>query len=292
LNDKSSDYGLSSSTILTSRFGYESARLIHLAQKNLYIIIGLIGAIVVLSILNIFGALDYFPISGEKVDKIVDIILLLVLIVVLVPLTLLLLRSRNVLDRWTEMFERNSIATGLTIAMNKRSREEAIHALVQSVDEIGEALEEYKTSTKSDLKEFFDVSIGDGNTRTRYDILIDSSRVVNGSDVDANKSNTKNKSIQLKKILEDYGAVIMKIVDGHVDKDIVESFVGSLTRYASVSKKRVGLGIIIGEESSPEAKEAANNFISKRGYGLSNKLLLLIDKPSYTSINIPTAANT
>jgi hypothetical protein len=68
--------------------------------------------------------------------------------------------------------------------------------------------------------------------------------------------------------------------------------VGSLTKYASVSKKRVGLGIIIGEESSPEAKEAANNFISKRGYGLSNKLLLLIDKPSYTSINISTAANT
>ena len=278
---------------MTSRFGYESARLIHLAQKNLYIIIGLIGAIVVLSILNIFGALDYFPISGEKVDKIVDIILLLVLIVVLVPLTLLLLRSRNVLDRWTEMFERNSIATGMTIAMNKRSKEEAIHALVQSVDEIGEALEEYITSIKSDLKEFYDVSIEDGNTRTRYDILIDSNHVVNGSDVDANKSNSsKNKSIQLKKVLEDYGAVIMKIVDGHIDKNIVESFVDSLSRYVSVSKKRVGLGIIIGEESSPEAKEAANNFISKRGYGLSNKLLLLIDKPSYTSFNVPTAANT
>jgi hypothetical protein len=293
LNNKFSDYGLSSSTILTSRFGYESARLIHLAQKNLYIIIGLIGAIVVLSILNIFGALDYFPISGEKVDKIVDIILLLVLIVVLAPLTLLLLRSRNVLDRWTEMFERNSIATGMTIAMNKRSKEDAIHALVQSVDEIGEALEEYITSTKSDLKEFYDVLIDNGNTRTRYDILIDSSHVINGSDVDANRSNSsKNKSIQLKKVLEDYGAVIMKIVDGHVDKNIVESFVDSLTRYASVSKKWVGLGIIIGEESSPEAKETANNFISKRGYGLSNKLLLLIDKPSYTSINVQTAANT
>ena len=264
-----------------------------MAQKNLYIIIGLIGAIVVLSILNIFGALDYFPISGEKIDKIVDIILLLVLIIVLVPLTLLLLRSRNVLDRWTEMFERNSIATGMTIAMNKRSREEAIHALAQSVDEIGESLEEYITSKKSDLKEFYDVSIDDGSTRTRYDILIDSNHVVNGSDVDANKSNSsKNKSIQLKKVLEDYGAVIMKIVDGHIDKNIVESFVGSLSRYASVSKKRVGLGIIIGEESSPEAKEAVNNFISKRGYGLSNKLLLLIDKPSYTSFNVPTAAKT
>jgi hypothetical protein len=220
LNDRFSDYGLSSSTILTSRFGYESARLIHLAQKNLYIIIGLIGAIVVLSILNIFGALDYFPISGEEVDKFVDIVLLLVLVVVLVPLTILLLRSRNVLDRWTEMFERNSIAAGMTIAMNKRSREEAIHALTQSVDEIGEPLEEYITSTKSDLKEFYDVLIDNGNARTRYDILIDSSHVINGSDIDANRSNSENKSIQLKKVLEDYGAVIMKIVDGHVDKNM------------------------------------------------------------------------
>jgi hypothetical protein len=67
----------------------------------------------------------------------------------------------------------------------------------------------------------------------------------------------------------------MKIVDGHVGKNIAESFVGPLTRYASASKKRVGLGIIIGEESSPETKEAANNFISS-GYGLSDKLLLLI----------------
>jgi hypothetical protein len=238
---------------------------------------------VVLSILNIFGALDYFVISSEKVDKIVDVILLLVLIVVLVLLTLLLFRSRNILDRWTEMFERNTIATGMAIAMNKRSKEEAIHALVQAVDEIGGPLEEYITS-KSDLKEFYDVSIDDGDTRTKYDILIDSSHVVNGSG-NASKSNSKNKSIQLKKVLEDYGAVIMKIVDGHVDKNVVVSFVSSLTRYVYTSKKRVGLSIIIGEEISPEAREAANNFISKRGHGLSNTLILLIDKPSNTSIS-------
>jgi hypothetical protein len=61
--------------------------------------------------------------------------------------------------------------------------------------------------------------------------------------------------------------------------------VSSLTRYVYTSKKRVGLSIIIGEEISPEAREAANNFISKRGHGLSNTLILLIDKPSNTSIS-------
>jgi len=279
MNDKYIDHNLSSSTILTSRFGYESTKLIHLAQKNLYIIIGLIGALVALSILNIFGALNYFSTSSEQVDKIVDIILLLVLIAVLVPLTLLLLRSRNVLDRWTDMFERNTIATGMAIAMNKRSKEEAIRALVQSVHEIGEPLEEYIASRKSDLREFCDVSIGEGNERITYNILIDSSHLLTDGNVN------KSKISDLRNVLEDYGAVIMKIVDGYVERSHVESFVDSLTRYVSISKKRVGLGIIIGEEFSPEAKESANKFISQRRKVVSNKPLLLIDKPSNTSMS-------
>ena len=127
--------------------------------------------------MNILGVLDYFSSSG--VDRVVDVILLLVLIGVLVPLVLLLLRSRKVLDRWTDMFERNTIATAMRIAMTRRGKEEAILALTQSVDEISEPLEEYVLSKKSDLREFLDVSIGDGKTSTTYDILIDASHVLN-----------------------------------------------------------------------------------------------------------------
>jgi RsiW-degrading membrane proteinase PrsW (M82 family) len=119
---------------LTARFGNESARLIHSVGKNLYVVIGLIASIAVLSIMNILGVLDYF--SSNGVDRTVDVILLLVLIGVLVPLVLLLLRSRKVLDRWTEMFERNTITTAMSIAMTRRGKEEAIRALAQSVEEI------------------------------------------------------------------------------------------------------------------------------------------------------------
>lgn len=45
----------STSTILTARFGHESVKLIHLVEKNLYIVIGLIAAIAILSITNILG---------------------------------------------------------------------------------------------------------------------------------------------------------------------------------------------------------------------------------------------
>ena len=264
-----SDYDLSSSAILTTRFGNESARLIHSVGKNLYIVVGLIASIAVLSIMNILGVLDYF--SSNRLDRVVDVTLLLVLIGVLVPLVLLLLRSRKVLDRWTEMFERNTIATAMRISMTSRGKKEAILALAQSVDEISEPLEEYIMSKKSNLTEFLDVSIGDGKTSSPYDVLIDSSHVLDGDD--------KNRGNSLRKVLEDYGAVIIKIVDGYVDRSQVESFVDSLAKYASVSKNQVGLGILVGEDISPEAKESVSKFISERRR-LPINHLLLIDKPS------------
>jgi hypothetical protein len=238
--------------------------------KYLYIVVGLIISIAALSLLNILGLLDYFSSSG--IDRVVDTFLLIALIAVLIPLVLLLLRSRKVLDRWTDMFERNTIATAMRIAMTRRGKEEAILALAQSVDEISEPLEEYIMSEKSDLREFLDISIGDGITST-YDILIDSSHLLNGDN--------KNKGNSLRKVLEDYGAVIIKIVDGYVDRRHVELFVDSLAKYAFVSKNQVGLGIIVGEDISPEAKESVSKFISeKRRGGLPINHLLLIDKPS------------
>jgi hypothetical protein len=105
---------------LTARFGNESARLIHSIGKNLYLVIGLIASIGVLSIMNILGVLDYF--SSNRVDRVIDVILVLVLIGMLVPLVLLLPRSRKVLDRWTDMFERNTIATAMRISMAREAK--------------------------------------------------------------------------------------------------------------------------------------------------------------------------
>ena len=57
-------YYPASSTILTSRFGYASAKLIHSVEKNLYVVLTVIVSIAALSILNTFGThpgnVDYF----------------------------------------------------------------------------------------------------------------------------------------------------------------------------------------------------------------------------------------
>ena len=224
----------------------------------------------VLSILNILGALDYFSTSSEQVDKIVDLTLLVVLIAVLMPLVLLLLRSRNVLDRWTDMFERNTIIATMSITMAARTKEEAILGLSQSIQEISKPLQEYIDSRKTSLNEFLDVSIHNNNNLI-FDVLLDSDHVLN----DGSSSSASN---NLKNVLKEYGAIIIKIVDGDIDRNLVRSFTDSLLKYNSVTKHPIGMGLVIGDSLTDDAREHANkiSFHRKRGIGQ----LILIVKPS------------
>ena len=202
MRDRISDYDSSFSTILTTRFGHQSAKLIHSVEKNLYVVIGLIASIAVLSLLNIMDTLDYFSSNSAGVDKTVDILLLLILIDVLVPLFLLLLKSRNVLDRWTDMFERNTIATTMSIAMTDTSKEAIILALVQSVEQISEPLQEYINSKGNNLAEFLNVSLDKNDTDLRFDILMDANHVLDDGDSSSINNN-------FRQVLKEYGAVII-----------------------------------------------------------------------------------
>jgi hypothetical protein len=286
--DKASDYNLSSSTILTARFGHESVRLIHSVQKNLYIVIAVIAAIAVLSVLNIAGALNYFSLSEPSseeheisatpnisVDKIVDITLFLVLLAVMAPLILLLLKSQNVLDRWSDMFERNTITNTMAITMTNKSKEEAILALAQSIQQISEPLQDYIDSKRtSDLSEFLNVSINNANNNETlvFDVLLDSDHVLSDDNVSI--------SDNLKSVLDKYGAVIVKIVDGNIHTGSVESYVASLMKYISVTRRPVGIAFMIGESLSDDA----NKYLSKNSFYRKSRItqLILMAKPSST----------
>lgn len=278
MRDRISDYDSSFSTLLTTRFGHQAAKLIHSVEKNLYIVIGLIASIAVLSILNIMGALDYFSSNSGGVDKTVDILLLLVLIVVLVPLFLLLLKSRNVLDRWTDMFERNTIATAMSIAMTDKSKEAIVLALMQSIEQISEPMQEYINSKRNNLAEFLNVSLDYKDTNLRFDILMDANYVLD----DGGSSSSINNNFR--QVLKEYGAVIIKILDAVIDRNHVESFADSLSKYSSITKNRVGLGLLIGEELTDEAREYARKIPLHRKRGINH--LILIAK---TSSNQPSS---
>ena len=262
------EYYPASSTILTSRFGYASAKLIHSVEKNLYIVLAVIVSIATLSILNTLGILNYL--HPENVDYFVDLTLSIVLIIVVVPLVFLIIKSKNVLDKWNDMFEKNTISTSMNIVMEDRTKEEALKALAFSVGEISEPLHAYIESKKSDLSEFYDVNV---NADLKFNILLDANHVLNDGSTISNS---------LKQILQEYGAAVVKIVDGAVDKNTVESFVNSLSTYASLTQTEIGLGLIIGEEIRREGQEFANkaSYLKRRRI---DKLLLLA-KPSIPSI--------
>jgi hypothetical protein len=85
------------------------------------------------------------------------------------------------------------------------------------VKQIGEPLQAYIKSKKIDLKEFLNISI---DKDTIFDILIDSNHVLlSGSKDEDNNNNT------LKDLLEEYGAIVIRIVDDSIKQNIVKTFV-------------------------------------------------------------------
>ena len=82
------------------------------------------------------------------------------------------IKSRRVLERWADVFERNSISAGINISMGNRTKEETVHAIAETVEEIGPQLREY-ISSKDNYNEFFDVAFDKEAITTQFDIVID-----------------------------------------------------------------------------------------------------------------------
>ena len=99
------------------------------------------------------------------------------------------------------------------------------------------------------------------------------------------KDDDDNNNNTLKDLLEEYGAIVIRIVDDSIKQNIVKTFVDSLTRYISLTKNQVGLGIIIGEDVTSEAEKYVNEFSRRREAGINH---LLIVKPIFPPPPPPT----
>jgi len=177
------------SAIHTTKYGYEAIKLIHSIGKNLYIIISLLAVITILSIANTIG-FHYIFAYDETIDFIVDISLSIILIIILFPVVRLFIRSKNVLEKWMYMFERTSLSTSLNLALIDRDKKSAFIAVEQSIEPVGELLHQYVIENKSNLNKFVDVSFGN---RLRFDVLIDSNRVIDLDSSTIKKTNKKSK---------------------------------------------------------------------------------------------------
>ena len=222
----------------------------------------IIVSITVLSILNILGILDYL--YSEEVDYQVDVLLSIILVLVLAPLISLVIKSRKVLDKWNDMFEKNTITTSMKIIMANRSKEEALKAVVLSIGQITEPFKEYKESTKSDLTEFLDVSL---DKNTILDVAMIADKLPSTS--------------SLKKVLDEFGIILIKIIDGTVDKQMVENLIKSLGAYVSNTQHNIGLVILIGEEISEETHLFVNQINNNKRVKIDQ--IILLSKPSLNS---------
>ena len=256
------------SPVLATKYAHTASNLVLTLTKSFIIIVGLISALIILALSDVLHAVGYTKVIPDTVYDSTIAIFSVILLIFILYLLNNLLKSKRMLRSWADTFERNSIRAGMNIAMANKSKEEAIGAIAETVAQISEPLRNY-ISLKENLKKFLDVSIKNNNNDVFFDILIDQDHVKNET-----SSSGDNNSSNLKQSLMEYGAIVIKIVEGTVDNKIVHSFYNSLSKYVSLTKNKVGLALIIGDNISEDAGSIARQLEN-------NKInyIVLIEKP-------------
>lgn len=258
------------SPILATKYAHIASRQINTLGKNLILVIGIIFALIVISLLDTLHTIGYTSVIPDAGYDSMITISSVILFVTTLYLLNTLLKSKRMLSSWADTFERNSIKAGMNIAMINKSKEEALHAIAETVEQIGEPLRKYILSGEN-YKNFIDASIKiNSNEILLFDVLIDQDHIKDNMSGDSDDS----RSIDLKQSLQEYGSVIIKITDGTVDKDSIESFSKSLSNYVSLTKNKIGLAVIIGDDISKDAYSIAKQHESNKV-----NYIILVEKP-------------
>lgn len=256
------------SPVLATKYAHTASNLVLTLTKNFVLIIGIISALVFLAMMDVLHVVGYMKVIPDLVYDSVIVIFSVFLLIVILYLLDTLLKSKKMLNSWADTFERNSIKTGMNISMTSKSKEEAISAVAETVAQIGEPLRKY-ISSKENLKNFLDVNAKINNLEIFFDVVIDQDHVRN----DVSYSGTDN-GVSLKKSLIEYGAVVIKVIEGIIDTDSVQSFYNSLSTYISLTKNKVGLALIIGDDVTEDAENLARQHESDK-----INYIVLIEKP-------------
>ena len=268
-SDKIDDNIDNHSALLLTQYSSKASQLIKSFTKNILFLILILLVITGMTILDLSMDLGFINVlSDETIDAIIigtSLFLIVFTILIVRPVY----RSQNILEKWSNLFDKNAIRTGIILSINNKNKEEILSALSETIEQIATPLQNYLS--KSDNKEFFDISIND----TTFDILIDKSTI---KSVDANS---------LKNTIQDYGSIIIKITDGVIDKAVTYGFIQSLQKYSRQQGNKIGLAMIIGESITPESYE----LVSKTKDKIINENLILIEKPTPTDPDLMNLNN-
>ncbi len=246
----------SADSVTLTQYSSEASQLIKSFTKNIPIVVTILVLIVSLTALDLVMDLGFIRIlSDETIDAIIisaSVFLILFTLFLIRPV----LHSQKILHKWSNLFENNAIKTGIILTIKNKSKEEILYALPQVIDQISDPLEYYLS--KSDKKEFYNVNI-DGITS--FDILIDNSTI---KSIDSDS---------LKDAIQEYGSILIKILDKVIDKRTTEDFLKSLQKYKK--RDKIGLAIMIGDSISQESYILVNKIKDNKISGN----LILIEKP-------------
>ena len=260
-NDKfGNDVKLNADSLALTQYSSEASQLIKSFTKNIPIVVLILILIASMTTFDLIMDLGFTRIlSDETIDAMI-IAVSLFLIVFTISTVRPVLKSQRILDKWSNLFENNAIKTGILLTINDKSKEEILNALSETIEQIAIPLQSYLS--KSNHNEFYNVSIDDTTT---FDILIDKSTI---KSIDSDS---------LKNSIQDYGSILIKIVDNVIDKNITQNFLESLQKYKKRGNK-IGLAIIIGESIAHESYSLANKIKDKT----ISENLILIEKPYST----------
>ncbi|HXS60345.1 MAG TPA: hypothetical protein VN703_05985, partial [Candidatus Sulfopaludibacter sp.] len=128
-----------SSPIIATKYAHNASGLINKIEKKFYLIIGIVCVLFLLSIFDFLHMNKLLPFSLDYVIT----IMLAASIILLIYIFHTIWKFKKVLDSWSDIFERNSIRAGMNIFMSKKSKEEAVIAISETIEEIGEPLRNY-----------------------------------------------------------------------------------------------------------------------------------------------------
>ena len=266
-NDKI-DFNLNADSVALTQYSSEASQLIKSFTKNIPIVVLILILIASMTTFDLIMDLGFTRIlSDETIDAMI-IAVSLFLIVFTFFTVRPLLKSQKVLDKWSNLFENNAIKTGILLTINDKSKEEILHALSQIIDQIATPLQNYLS--KTDNKEFYNISVGN----TIFDILIDKTTI---KSIDSDS---------LKNTINDYGSILVKIVENNIDKQITENVLNSLQEYKKNGNK-IGLSMIIGESISQESFNIINKIKDKN----ISENLILIEKPNNKDYDLKSLNN-
>src|SRR6187200_85462 len=122
--------------------------MIHSLEGKFIIVIGVIFALFVFALIDIIQIKGYVYILADEVNDIIIITFAAISIVALIFVLRFCLKSKKLLNNWANVFERNSIRAGISIAMTNKTKEEAILAVSEIIEPVGETLQNYISSSK------------------------------------------------------------------------------------------------------------------------------------------------